>query len=467
MSKIILEDLKFKKTRKRIIESKKVESKEEEIKPKLYKKETLINKRDNVYNPPKNEEIAVEDERINEYLSKIHKRDRVYNFPDVREEKRGLRRSLTFLFILVFFVGAFYWVSDYFYNATIHITKRNEILNLENKKFILSSSDENNIDFEIMIVEAKEKKELKLSEKENVSIKAKGEVVFYNEFATTPQKLLVGTFLVDETGKTYKTDSVVTIPGYKMVDGKKVPGDISAPITSFLAGESYNGSPNNFYISGFKNTDKYSKIYAKLKSPLVGGISGEVYKISNIDKDNINIFANSSLNNILEKKLKAEIPKGYIYYEGASTLSYDNNSEEYFKTENADVTISGKLTAILIKEDTLKESIIKLFSNEIKDKEMKMIDVTNLKDLEFNFNNKEQAVDKEIDNVEFLISGEAKLLWNPDILFLKSKLAGVSKSEAIPIFSLDPGVSHASLSIFPPWKKFLPEDLSKINIIID
>ncbi|ETB63792.1 TPA: hypothetical protein DIC38_02375 [Candidatus Nomurabacteria bacterium] len=437
MSKIILEDLKFKKITKKII-----------IKD---------NKK----------EINDEDIKIDKYISKIKKRERIQSFPEIKEKKRGLSKSLSLLFIFMFSLGIMFWASEYFYNASIHITKRNENLILKDKKFILSGDDESKINFEVMIVTGEEKKNIELSEKENVSIKAKGEVVFYNEFATTSQKLLAGTFLVDENGKTYKTDNTVIIPGYKIVNGKKVLGEVSTPITSFLAGESYNGSPKKFYISEFKGMDKYSKIYANLKSPLVGGISGEAYKIGSVNEDNLKIFANSTLKNVLEKKLKAEIPEGYIYYQGASSFSYNTDTIGYSKDPKASVLLSGSLTAILIEEKDLKNNLIKLFSVDIKDKEINQIDITNIKDLKFNFYESDQLVHKEINNVEFLLNGNVNLLWNPDISFLKSKLVNLKKIDANSVFLLDPGVSHASLSVFPPWKKLLPEDKDKIKITID
>ena len=73
-----------------------------------------------------------------------------------------------------------------------------------------------------------------LTESKEVSIKASGTITLYNEFSMNPQKLVSGTFLVDDSGKTYKIDSVVTIPGYKLDNNKKVIPDRDTPESAWI-----------------------------------------------------------------------------------------------------------------------------------------------------------------------------------------------------------------------------------------
>jgi hypothetical protein len=46
------------------------------------------------------------------------------------------------------------------------------------------------------------------------------------------------------------------------------------------------------------------------------------------------------------------------------------------------------------------------------------------------------------------------------------KLVGINKNEALTIFRQDPGIAGAIVKVFPPWKKYFPNELSKIDIIL-
>ena len=227
-----------------------------------------------------------------------------------------------------------------------------------------------------MITTDEKSKTLILTEPKDVTAKAQGSVTFYNEFSQNPQKLLVGTFLADENGKTYKTDSSINIPGYKLDASKKiVPGQIKVSITAFLPGETYNGSPSDFYITSFKGTTKYKKIYAKLDKELNGGISGLVYVMNDEDKMRINNTAETEFRDDLIKKVEALVPPGYILYPNAMNFSYQTEGEVTSKTPEAEIKIKGTLAVLLLKEKSLVDNILKISLPEVKGEELKEINL--------------------------------------------------------------------------------------------
>lgn len=394
---------------------------------------------------------------------------RLERTPQIKTKPKILHKFTLIIFILSIITGGIYWCGNIFQKADINITSKHQLITYKNKQFIAGKDPSgDSVNFEIMIVSDKKIKNIILTDSKDVSIKAKGSIILYNEFSSNPQKILAETFLSDNNGKAYKTDTVVTIPGYKIDKNKKIiPGQASVNITAFLPGEAYNGSPTDFHINSFKETTKYNKIYGKLKSPLIGGALGLIYILNDSDKVAIDIIAQSSFKEDLLRQVEALVPPGYILYPNALTFSYKIEDNILSKTSNAEIQMEGTLSVVLLKEKSLIDNIIKISLPDIKGDELKEIKISDLSKLSFNFTNKEQLIIKEMNSVSFALSGDINAIWNPDIELLKTKLLGAPKNNVFPIFRQDPGIASALLKIFPPWRKYIPNDLSKINIVVN
>jgi hypothetical protein len=455
MVRIILEDIKLNKDKKEtIFKNEKVEISSEPV-PKI-----------NIY---QEEKADITDAKIDEYFkSRRSSTQRIKSTPQIRTKSKIFHKPILVFFIICLIGGGIYWGGEFFQKSDITITSKHQIINYNNKQFIASKDgDANAVDFEIMITEDTKLKSIILTEPKEVSVKAKGSITLYNEFSSTPQKLLAGTFLADNNGKTYKTDKAVTVPGYKIDTNKKnIPGQVVVEISAFLPGDAYNGSPTDFYITSFKNTSKYNKIYGKLKTPLSGGASGLVYTLDDLNMSKIDNIAQSTLKDDLLKKVKALVPDGYILYPNATTFSYTIGDNEFSKTPESEIEIKGILSVVLLKEKSLIDNIIKVSLPEIKGDELKEIVIPDLSKLTFNFVNKDQLITKDLVSIPFYFSGDIDAIWKPDIETLKIKMLGVNKSSVLPIFRQDPGVSSAIVKIFPPWQSHIPEDVNKINIIL-
>jgi hypothetical protein len=455
MVRIILEDIKLNKEKRQVVEKIDEVETAESLNPKI-----------NIY---KEEKADITDSKIDEYFKKRSTgKQRLERTPQIRTKKRIVHRPVAILFILCVIIGGIYIGGEHFQKANITITPKHQIITYNEKLFTASKESLSGaIDFEIMIISDKKTKSIILTEPKDVSVKATGSVTLFNEFATIPQKLSVGTFIADEAGKTYKIDSTVTIPGYKLDTNKKiVPGQVVVNISAFLAGESYNGSPSNFYITSFKKTTKYNKIYGKLKTPLVGGAAGLVYTLDDASKNNIDNIAQSSIKSDLLKQVEALVPEGYILYPNAMTFSYTSGDNIFSKTPNAEIEINGTLAVVLLKENSLMNNITKVSLPEIKGEELKEISIVDLSKLTFNFTNKDQQITKDLTSIPFSFSGSVDAIWKPNIGLLKSKLLGIEKNNISLIFATDPGISSAVAKISPFWQSYVPKDLTKINIIL-
>jgi hypothetical protein len=395
-------------------------------------------------------------------------RQRLQNTPQFKKKPKPVNNIILIIFVMALVFGGVFWGGKFFHKVNITITSKYKNIEYKNKLFSASkNNDTSGVDFEVMITTDNKIKNIILTEPKEVSENAKGSIILYNEFNTTPQKLLIGTFVSDEKGYTYKIDNTITIPGYKKDSNNKIiPGQINANITAFLPGDSYNGSPSIFNISSFKGTTKYKKIYGKLDKPLAGGASGLVYIMNNEDIARMNNTAETSFKDDLIKKAKALVPPEYILYPNAMNFSYQIKSEITSKTPEADIEISGSLSVLLLREKSLMDNIINISLPEVKGEELKEIKVLALDKLIFNFVNKDQLITKEANTIPFFLTGNIDAIWYPDIELLKTKLVGINKNEALTIFRQDPGIAGAIVKVFPPWKKYFPNELSKIDIIL-
>jgi len=449
MARIILEDMKLNKERRTNI------PKKEEVSFSVPdKKEKKL------------EEEYKEELNVNEFLQKKNNGgQKLQKSLRVKSESKIISKKILIIFILFSILGGIYWGGNFFQKANVDITSKHQFITYKNKQFTaIKDEASNNINFEIMITSNKKSVNLILTEPKEVSIKAEGSITLYNEFSTKAEKLSVGTFVSDENGKTYKINNTVSIPGYKTVDKKVVPGQINVNITSFLVGDVYNGSPTDFKINTFKGTTKYNKIYGKLKSPLVGGASGLVYTLDDKSIKNIENIANTSLKEDLLTQVKTLVPSDYVIYPGSVIFSYDISENILSKTPEANIEINGTLAVVLLKEKSLRDQIIKVSLLNIKDGELKEIKILNLDKLVFNFVDKNQVITKNMDSVLFTLSGDLDAVWIPDIEILKNKLIGVHKDDVLSILRQDPGIAQALVKIFPPWQKNIPNNPLNIDI---
>lgn len=443
MSKKIFEDIKIKKVTN-------IPNKD------IYKPDIKIEHKDNFIN-----EKVVD----NYFLYKKEPKKRLHSTPQIRSNYKGPNKSLLVLFFIIILFVSIYLISNKFLNANITIVNKHQIFTLENRQFNASKNIDTPIHFEVMIVPAEEFRNIILTQTQDVSIKATGEITLYNEYSSKAQNLAIHTFIADSSGKTYSIDKAVSIPGFKKDNTKIIPGSIKVNVTAFLPGSAYNIDASNFTISSFKGTTKSTKIYGKSTTPITGGIQGVVYKIGDEDKTNLDTFANSSFKTNLIKKAEALVPPGYILYPNASKYSYEiNNNQILSEDPKASIKISGILSAIILKENDLSLAVIKSLLPTISEKEINEIQINDLIKLVFNFNDENILIDKDIKNIYFSLNGDIEAIWNPDINLLKNNLIGIPKIKIQSVFEQDPAIITASTKIFPPWQSYLPDDTSKINI---
>lgn len=463
MPKIILEDVKINRGKKTIkIEKTITRTKEPQTKTIEEKiiTESRVKAREDFLMKNRGKNIDKEENTIVQPVETRKKR--IFLTP--RPSKIQNQNTLKYLGIIVFGLIVVFLSGNIFYSARVTITPKQENISFKNK--IFNANKKEGVDFEIMIASLKKEKPIILTEAKEVSNKASGSIILFNEFSTKAQSIPSGTYISDQEGKTYRTDKAVSVPGYKKNGNKIIPGQTVVGITSFLAGENYNGTPEKFYINSFKGTTKYGKIYGKLKNPLVGGKQGLVYYLSEEDKQKIKEIAENSFKQDLFKQVQSLTPDKYILYEGATNFKYKYNEDILSESAETKIEIEGQLSAVLIKEDSFNENTIKQMLPDVKKEDVNKIKLSGINGLSFSFGNNSNEITKEMNNFSFVINGELLATWVPEQINIKKELSGLDKGLVNNVFRSNIGISKASVKIFPIWKNKMPLNPSKIYIKI-
>ncbi len=381
--------------------------------------------------------------------------------------KKGARSGPKYTLWFVALIAIAFMVfslSFLFSKASVVVTAKNEEFTI-NSNFVATkdASNSGGVPFNIVVISDEESKNVNIDGKKEVSQKAKGSVIIYNNFSTSSQNLAIDTRLEGSNGKIYKTTKALVVPG-KKPDG--TPGSIEVDIYASVAGKEYNSGPLDFKIFGFKGTPKYDKIYARSKGNISGGVVGGVGMISELDKS----MAQSELRKTLEEKLLSkaaeQVPEGYILYKDAYNFSTEEVQPDLVSsvagTQTA-VTLKGTFSGILFKESDLTKKIAETLLTYYDDSP---VFIPEIKSLKFSFaQNQDLLFDTE--KINFNLKGEMKIIWGVDGQKFAESLAGKDKKNFSRILLNYPNISSAELVLRPFWNSVLPKNSKDINVIIN
>ncbi len=363
--------------------------------------------------------------------------------------------------VLVFLVSSWALASV---DLKVTTTKRNVDIDDVFLATIQTPESSNILKFEQMKVNGKESVQLLLTETKQIDKKAFGNVTIYNELIATPQKLIAKTRLETTDGKVYRLTKPVTIPGAISKNGKIIPGQASVDVEADQVGKEYNIVQDIVLkVLAFKGTTKYSKIYAKSKTAIAGGISGQIKTISDDTLGKSVADLKQKLSDSLEKKSLTQIPPGYLLYQDAAFVDFQDNKDELYTAsgDSFNLIVSGELLALIIKTDELENFIA---TKKITDFNGADVTISSLPKFSFSLIGKRIIDPNNISNFSFRLTGTSTIVWNYDENLLKTKLLGIKKYDHQKVFKEFPMIEKAEATLRPFWLRSFPSDINRIKI---
>jgi hypothetical protein len=379
-----------------------------------------------------------------------------------QNNKKSKYRIYLVAFISILFL--LFALSFLFSGAKITLTPKVREITLNNQNLsAIKDSNTQDLSFDLVVISGEESKTIQGGGEKDVAISAKGIVLVYNSFSSSPQTLDINTRLEGSNGKIYKTDKKVIVPG--MTKDEK-PGSVQVGIYGENAGVEYNSSPLDFKIFGFKGTSKYSKFYARSKGEIVGGFKGKSSVISELDKTSAISELKTTLETKLIKKVSDQIPSGFILFKDAIFTKVDDKDITFIPDKDSMVlaNIKGTVYGLLFNEKKLTK---KLAQDIIEKYNGEEIYIPNIKDLVFTLLDKENISFTEVKNINFTLNGTPKIIWKVDEEKLINDVLGKKKSDFNQILRQYPNIDTAVLVLRPFWKSSFPDQSKSIEVIVN
>lgn len=352
-------------------------------------------------------------------------------------------------------------LSFLFARANVDINPKVKDLVLNENLSADKDSNTGGLSFDLMVISGEESKDVPAGEAKDVSLKATGTVIIYNSLSPAPQKLNIDTRLEGSNGKMYKTATSLVVPGMS-ADG--TPGQVEAGIYAESAGDAYNSVPLDFKVFGFKGTPKYDKFYGRSKGSISGGFEGKSPVITDDQKASTLSELKTVLLAKLFEKATGQIPAGFILFKDAVFLNIDDENVGYNSgSTDLPVTVKGTLYGFLFNEQSLTKKIAKDTIPGYDDSDVYIPDIRNLN---FSLVNKDTSFGSA-QNINFTLSGPAKIVWKFDDAKLATDLLGRPKSDFNKILAQYPNIDSANLSLTPFWARSLPSKSKDIKIVVN
>lgn len=393
--------------------------------------------------------------------------------PPVRRPRRGRTTGWLIVVILIIVLPLAYFVSQSFATVVVTVKPKQAILTLNDTLRAIAlpadvtvSDLETKVGYETMTIQATDSAAVAATEKETVALRASGEILVFNRYSSRPQKLIANTRFEAANGKIYRIKDEIMVPGYELVDAKLTPGELAVTVYADKPGAEYNGEVENLLIPGFKGEDRYDKITARGLRAMTGGFEGERLTVSPSAKEAAEKELRSRLERSLTEEARLALPDGFVTFPETRFVKFQSRvKDELVGSDNLKLELHGELTMFIFSRRELSRH---LAARHLTDYDGGEVAIANFDELKFSLLNRDAAFDPAVSReVDVNFTGEARLIWQFELMVLKRALAGVNKSDYQAVFLKFPSIAGAEVTTQPPWLKRFPVDPDKITVRVD
>lgn len=393
----------------------------------------------------------------------------------LRRKTNWQRKPLNPRFLIWFIsalclVALFFGVSMVFSSATIIISPRTQTISFNNESYILKNAetinDTTTPSFEVLKVDQNVGETVLANEEVDVTKKATGKIIIYNNYSTAPQRLINNTRFEAKNGKIYRINSSVVVPGYTKSSGKITPGSIEATVYADQSGEEYNlklaDLTGDFTIPGFKGDPRYTAFYARLKTDLAGGLVGKQRIVADELRKKTEEMLRIKLKEQLLKSLYAIKPENYLVFDNGYSVDYTILPDTPVETDKVKINLAGSLNAIVLNDLKLGAY---LANKKITNFDNLPVEFIPQGDLVATFTGADSTGLYKNSSLQLKINGQAIIKWRYDGDAIRKDLLGKKEADLKTVLSSYQNTIQGLRVIFRPvWTRYFPDSLSKIKI---
>lgn len=381
-----------------------------------------------------------------------------------KKQKKGIPNSFLWIIVIAVIIALGFSISYVLSGATVTVFARQLEVPVD---LLISAKKEaivGDLQFDYITVGKTASANVTASGQEFVERKATGKIIIYNNFSTTPQRLIKSTRFETPEGLIFRLDNAVNIPGKKIVAGESIPGSVEATVTADATGTKYNISLKDFTIPGFKSDEpRFKGFYARSISSFEGGFSGNIKKVDKTVLQSATTKLRSELDTNIKSLANMQVPTNAVFFNDAIFTTYTTLPRSDSGETGATIHESATSTVVYFNEDKFAAYLAKSL---IPNYDGSAIKITNFNNLVFTVSNKTNTNPIQGGVVTFNIKGPVHFEWVVDDLKLQKDLIGKSKKDIASVLTKYPSIVKAEAVVRPFWKTSFPTKPVSIKIIL-
>lgn len=373
----------------------------------------------------------------------------------LEKKSKPQKKGILFFFIFLFVGGlAFFSLNSFFASCDIELTLREEEKKIE-EKFVLDGKISEFQEGEKKLPAKILEKEVQVSEKflatGEKEKKAQGKILLYNSFATWPETWAKGTRFMSSQGKVFVSKDKILVPPAKIDEkGKIIPSTVEVEVEAQEFGQDYNIGPSKFSVLAFKGTEKYPKYWAESLQPMTGGGKTKVVTKEDLER------AKETLKEKAKKEaislLKKENPQLFVLENlfQIDLLKIEDENLEQKETESFELKGNFRVRAVAFFEKEINSFLEKKFESAFSQNfYLKKETLSLVPTASFDFSKKEG---------ELSVLAKMKAKRKLDLDEIKKNVILFNVEQAREYLEKRPEISFAKITIFPRWKKKIPQN---------
>ena len=363
-------------------------------------------------------------------------------------------------FLILILLGAFGFVAlNRISTAAVNISPYKETLAIDSRLRARANGSADGLPFEIMQLSAEESGLITATGISSGGQKASGKITVYNNYGSAPQRLITNTRFQTSDGKVYRIKGAISVPGM---------GVTEATVYADQAGEEYNIGPADFTLPGLKGGPRFEKVFAKSKTAMSGGTSGNARVVKKEDMDSVKAPVNEKIKNRLTEMFSKQKPEGYVLFDKAIKIEYlenpDNPKAGDSSSRSMAFKVKGSAIGYLFKKDALSKALADdNIGNFKKAPKNDSIAVNNIESLDFNL----ISADAKNKEITVRLRGSADFVWVVDAAKLLEDMLSYKGKDFTSVFQNYPAIEKAAIVQSPKWWPKFPADKSRIKINIE
>jgi hypothetical protein len=296
---------------------------------------------------------------------------------------------------------------------------------------------------------------------QQVSLSAQGTIMVYNDYSTTPIKLIKNTRFETPDGLIFRIQKDLVVPGKQDTS----PGSVSATIVADQPGAQYNiPATPRFTVPGLQNdAAMYSNVYAQSTASTTGGFVGTQPVADPATVQNAQADLRSQLEQQARTAAAAQNGTSTTVFADLMQITYQDLPSTPQANGELQINEQASIAMPVFDAESFAQAVAQNVSADATGAQLSLVPGQG-----FTAQMSSTAsTTLGTDPLSFSLTGTATLVWQVDSTALSQALAGKDQSAFAMIESGFPGVQEAHARIEPFWKTTFPSNPADIEVIIE